>query len=184
MSLEDEKTKSNDITITDRTLDFLFDEIKLTKIQKFSLATCYIVLIVAIIGFLEITKHINNPDVPNVVSLDYQSLTQSLLLFVQLIFLIILGPFTIYDIIMNKFFKNLKKQIPLLLILAGLVVLSPAIILLLEVRILNPENQIVNLGVEPEVLFFALLVPFVLYYSIPFLIINTYKKNHSSLESN
>ena len=67
LSLEDEKSKSNDITSTDRTLDVLFDEIKLSQFQKFSLVLCYIVLIIAIIGLLEFTKHFKNPEVPNVV---------------------------------------------------------------------------------------------------------------------
>lgn len=173
---EEVRVNTNEITV-----DLLLDRITLNEIQKYVLAVFYVFITLFILEMLEFTKGIHSPKVAGIKSLNYSSNVQSLLLFLQLLFCIALAPFTIYDILKDKFFQNIKKQTPIFLIVSGILSFVPILILYYEDQ--KGNNNIVYVGVEPEILIAAIIFSFFLYFSPPFLIVKYYKKHYSSLNS-
>ena len=175
------------------TLDGLIDNIHLNKIQKDFLAILYVLITIIIVAILEFTKHFRGVKL-SISQLNFSSDIQMLLLFLQLFFCFALTPFTIYDIYHDNFFKNVKTELPLMLIVSAIIAFLPSLILFIEdtsisiqisnyAFVLTKNAKILYLGVEPEVFIAGLIFTFVLYYSPFLLILKYYQRIYSSLES-
>lgn len=176
----------------------ILDPIKFNNIQKFVLIVCNILIVFGIIVILNISTKIGSQvkvTTGDFKTWDISLLVSQIFLFIQLFVLFALLPFTIYDIIKDKYLNSLKTQRSLIHIISGLIAFvlmfylffssvnneSPLNIVIGPIFNIGPfdlglpPNVLLYFGIPPEVLI-SVLVIIVVLYSIPAYVLTNYYK--------
>ena len=148
------------------------EPIKFNNLQKYSLILANIIINIAIVVVLQLADIIQAPILNNQQVNDFSPVVRNFILFLQLVFIAGILPFTIYDILTNNYLKTIKLAQNYLVII-GTVSSFLLMLWILDAAISNNQT-LYYLGPPSEILISVLLLAVILYNLPGYLLLKYY----------